>query len=103
MPPFSPGRSPGERGGKVANHDKSYKQLFSHPEMVADLLRGFIREEWVEQLGFWTLEKVSSGFVSDVYRNGVGDGGWRVRWVGGGWGYVLLRQEVPAAARACVA
>jgi len=28
------------------DHDHSYKALFSHPEMVADLLRGFVREEW---------------------------------------------------------
>ena len=31
-------------------HDHSYKLLFSHPEMVADLLRGYVREPWVEQL-----------------------------------------------------
>src|SRR5436305_7702664 len=93
MPPFSPGRSPGERGGKVANHDKSYKQLFSHPEMVADLLRGFIREEWVEQLDFSTLEKVSSGFVSDAYRHRESDVVWRVRWGRDRWLYVYLLLE----------
>ncbi len=27
------------------DHDQSYKLLFSHPEMVADLLRGFVRED----------------------------------------------------------
>ncbi len=32
------------------DHDQSYKLLFSHPEMVADLLRGFVREDWVEHL-----------------------------------------------------
>jgi len=29
------------------DHDHSYKNLFSHPEMFADLLRGFVHEEWV--------------------------------------------------------
>ena len=37
-------------GGAVAEHDTGYKALFSHPEMVADLLRGFVREEWVGEL-----------------------------------------------------
>jgi hypothetical protein len=41
------------------SHDHSYKLLFSHPEMVADLLRGFVHEGWVEQLDFASLEKVS--------------------------------------------
>ncbi len=38
-------------------HDKTYKLLFSHAEMVEDLLRGFVPEEWVSQLDFATLEK----------------------------------------------
>ena len=44
-------------------HDNSYKLLFSHPEMVADLLRGFVREEWVDRLDFQTLERVSGSFL----------------------------------------
>ena len=27
------------------NHDNGYKLLFSHAEMVADLLRGFVHED----------------------------------------------------------
>ncbi|NJD07329.1 MAG: transposase, partial [Methylococcaceae bacterium] len=33
-------------------HDHSYKLLFSHPQMVADLIRGFVREDWVRHLDF---------------------------------------------------
>jgi len=29
------------------DHDHSYKLLFSHREMMADLLRGFVAAEWV--------------------------------------------------------
>jgi hypothetical protein len=36
-------------------HDHAYKLLFSYPQMVADLLRGFVREDWVQQLDFSTL------------------------------------------------
>jgi hypothetical protein len=42
----------------MAEHDPSYKLLFSHREMVADLIRGFVREDWVEGLDFDTLERV---------------------------------------------
>ncbi len=42
----------------MAAHDPSYKLLFSHREMVADLVRGFVREDWVAALDFDTLERV---------------------------------------------
>ncbi len=42
----------------MAEHDTSYKLLFSHHEMVADLVRGFVREDWVAALDFDTLERV---------------------------------------------
>jgi len=46
------------------DHDHSYKLLFSHPEMVADLLRGFVIEDWVKDLDFTTLERVSGCYVA---------------------------------------
>ncbi len=39
----------------MAKHDGSYKNLFSHARMVEDLLKGFVQEEWVENLDFSTL------------------------------------------------
>ncbi|MCK7580636.1 MAG: hypothetical protein MZV65_36695 [Chromatiales bacterium] len=33
------------------DHDTGYKLLFPHPDMVADLLRGFVREDWVTDPG----------------------------------------------------
>ena len=44
-------------------HDPSYKLLFSHSELMADLLRGFVREDWVQALDFTSLEKVSGSVV----------------------------------------
>ena len=35
-------------------HDASYKLLFSHPEMVRDLVRGFIPDPWLQGLDFST-------------------------------------------------
>ena len=45
----------GERSHLVGAHDSGYKQLFSFPAMVEDLLRGFVRERWVDDLDFGTL------------------------------------------------
>ena len=74
------------------DHDHSYKLLFSHPEMVADLLRGFVLEDWVKDLDFATLERVSGGYVADDLREREDDIVWRVRF-GGEWLYVYLLIE----------
>ncbi|MBP1151276.1 Rpn family recombination-promoting nuclease/putative transposase [Methylocaldum sp. RMAD-M] len=74
------------------DHDQSYKLLFSHAEMVADLLRGFVREDWVQQLDFDSLEKVNGSYVADDLREREDDVIWRVRW-GREWLYVYLLIE----------
>lgn len=74
------------------SHDHSYKLLFSHPEMVADLLRGFVHEDWVEQLDFASLERVSGSYVADDLRDRESDVIWRARW-GRDWLYVYLLLE----------
>ena len=76
----------------MAEHDNSYKLLFSYPEMVVDLLQGFVREAWVDALDFSTLEQVSGSFVSDDLRDREDDIIWRVRW-GREWLYVYLLLE----------
>jgi len=48
--------------------DASYKKLFSYPQMVEDLLRGFVHEPWVAEVNFATLEKVSGSYVTDDLR-----------------------------------
>jgi predicted transposase/invertase (TIGR01784 family) len=78
---------------KIHNrHDHSYKLLFSHPKMVRDLLTGFVKEAWVEQLDFSTLEKVSGSYVTEDLRDREDDIIWRVRW-GDDWLYVYLLLE----------
>ena len=77
----------------MADHDNGYKRLFSHPEMVADLLLGFVREEWVRDLDFSTLEKVSASYVTPELRSREGDVVWRVRWERDRWLYVYLLIE----------
>jgi hypothetical protein len=76
----------------MVEYDNSYKLLFSFARMVEDLLRGFVHEEWVGQLDFTTLEKMSGSYVSDDLRDREDDIIWRVRW-GQGWLYVYLLLE----------
>jgi predicted transposase YdaD len=61
-------------------HDSVYKQLFAHARVVTDLLRGFVRESWVRQLDFTTLERVSGEFMSVDLRNRHNDVIWRLLW-----------------------
>ncbi len=76
-------------------HDAAYKSLFSHPRMVADLLRGFAAREWSDELDFETLEKLPADYVSDDMRQRHGDSVWRVRLQGQGeaWLYLLVMLE----------
>lgn len=63
----------------ISEHDRSFKRLFSHPAVVEELLRGFLREEWAERLDFSTLERASGSFVSDRLRERHADLIWRLR------------------------
>ena len=44
----------------MADHDHAYKLLFSHPEMVRDLLEGFLNEEWLNELDYECRDALSS-------------------------------------------
>jgi hypothetical protein len=50
------------------DHDSQYKDLFSNSTLVAELLRSFIAEEFVQHLDFSTLKKVNAHFVTGKYR-----------------------------------
>lgn len=74
------------------DHDAGYRFLFSTPELVRDLILGFIPDEWLHGLDYATLEKVPGSYVSDDLRHRADDVVWRVR-VGGEWVYLYLLIE----------
>lgn len=78
--------------GTNNEHDGSYKQLFSHPEMVESLIREFVPEDWVEGLDFSSLENTNKSFTTDDIRPRADDSIWRVRW-NESWVYVYLLIE----------
>ena len=74
------------------DHDSGYKFLFSTPELVRDLIIGFIPDEWLHSLDYATLEKVDGHYVTEDLRNRADDIVWRVK-VGGEWVYLYLLIE----------
>ena len=77
-------------------HDAAYKLLFSFPEMVRDLLAGFVPREWVEELDLSTLERWPGSHVGDDLRQRHQDRVWRVR-LRNRWLYVLVLLEFQSA------
>ncbi len=64
----------------MGDKDKSYKLLFSHAQMVEELLRDFVREDWVKLIDFSTLQKYNNSFVADELKERFDDVVWNVRW-----------------------
>ena len=58
--------------------DASYKLLFADPEVVRDLVLGFIPDDWLHGLDYSTLEKVPASYVADDLRKRSDDVVWRV-------------------------
>ena len=87
-----------ERRYGVPVHDAAYKDLFSHPRMVEDLLRGFAAPEWSDALDFSTLEKLPAEYVSDDLRRRHGDLVWRLRFREETWLYLLVMLEFQSTA-----
>ncbi len=46
------------------NHDLSYKELFSHPILVQELMESFVHSDFVKDMDFSTLEKVDKSFIT---------------------------------------
>ena len=73
------------------DHDTGYKLLFAHPEMVRDLLIGYVPGEWIAGADFATLERINASYVSETLKQRHDDIVWRVRlkdrWL---WVYLVL-------------
>ena len=76
---------------KATPHDTGYKLLFSHPEMVRDLLIGYMPGEWLKDADFTSLSRVNGSYVSEKEHQRHDDMVWRLKvgqqWV---WVYLLL-------------
>ena len=75
-----------------SSDDAAYKLLFSHPELVRDLVLAFIPDTWLRGLDYSTLNKVPGHYVSEGLRQRADDVVWRVR-SGEDWVYLYLLIE----------
>ena len=64
----------------------------TNPEMVRDLIIGFVPDEWLHSLDYTTLEKIPGSYITEDFRNRADDVVWRVK-VGGDWIYLYLLIE----------
>lgn len=75
--------------------DTLYRQLFAHPEIVRDLLAGFLPADWARSLEVGAFERVNASYASDRGTQRHQDMVWRAK-VGGEWVYVSLLLEFQA-------
>ena len=62
--------------------DRYYKQMFRHPEMVIDLLSGFVQPSRIDELDFATLRPLPTNYVNTRLEQRSGDCAWRVNFRG---------------------
>ncbi len=64
------------------NHDAAFKKIFSHPQIVRDLIEGFIHEDWVKDIDFSTLRKANIAYTAADNRQRFNDTVWQVQFRG---------------------
>lgn len=77
----------------MSGHDALYHQMFSHPGMVAQLLREFIDEPWVADLDLEAMQRENPRLDAGNGIRRQGDMIWRIPLKSGGDAYLLLLLE----------
>ena len=66
--------------------------IFAFPRVIEDLLRAFVPGDWLQEVNFATLNKLSTEYISDELLKRHGDNVWRMR-LRKNWLYLLLLVE----------
>jgi hypothetical protein len=68
----------------MAHHDTGYRELFSHPEFVQQLLEGFASPEIAALMDFSTLTNHSGHYITPLFEEKIEDVVWsvEVHWQG---------------------
>ncbi|MEO5328531.1 MAG: Rpn family recombination-promoting nuclease/putative transposase [Magnetococcus sp. THC-1_WYH] len=77
----------------MADHDGLYHQLYSHPRMMADLIRQFVNEPWVADLDLDHMEAIKSKFHVPGLPKRESDIIWRIPLRSGPDVYLLVLLE----------
>ena len=74
------------------SRDSAYKRLFSHKDLVADLIRGYVDPGLADRFNLDSLERCNGSYISQDLRGRENDIVWRVK-VKDEWVYVYLLLE----------
>jgi predicted transposase/invertase (TIGR01784 family) len=74
------------------DHDGSYKQIFSNPETIKELLQDFVHEGWTQEIDYNSLEKYNASYIADSLQSREDDIIWRVKHKNN-WLYIYLLLE----------
>ena len=62
----------------MADHDSVYHKIFGHPGMVAQMLRDFVAEPWLDDLDLDGMQRLNAKFHSDTGERREGDMIWSI-------------------------
>jgi hypothetical protein len=79
------------------DHDALYHRFFSHPGVVAQLLRDFVDGPWLADFDLDGMERLSTKFHADTGQRRDGDMIWRIPRRDGGDTYLVLLLEFQSA------
>jgi len=57
-----------------------YKKLFSNPILLRELLESFVKEEFIRELDFDTLQRLDKSFITDTFRQKESDLIYRINY-----------------------
>ena len=77
----------------MPDYDGLYHRLFSHPRMVAEMLREFVAGPWLDDLDLDGMERLNAKFHAGTSERRDGDMIWRIPRRGGGDTYLVLLLE----------
>ncbi|WP_017429377.1 Rpn family recombination-promoting nuclease/putative transposase [Vreelandella jeotgali] len=78
------------------SHDIAYKELFSHPEFVQQLIEGFAPDDVAALMDFSSLQQLNGNYVTPLDKEKIEDVVWSVKatWQGvTQWVYVYILLE----------
>jgi predicted transposase YdaD len=63
-------------------NDRGYKMLFSHPRMVEDLFKAFVKEDFVSEIDFSSLKRANNSYVTKDFKDREADILWQTKFKG---------------------
>jgi hypothetical protein len=84
--------------GAMTDHDGLYHLLYAHPEMVTELLQGFVAEPWLAELDLARMERINAKFHAESGLRRDGDIVWRIPMCDGRDAFLVVFVEFQSTA-----